>query len=366
MRLATQTIGTMVRTSTILIVCTSLWSCTSTTTTQPVRKEDQSNFELEASPTATQAFRISVEPRGRAGWTGDIPVVSPQGDRMVVVDPDQPTDLLIRSIPNNRLDDPAVLARIPGPIDFGRSVDETGFAVMDGERVGRAAWVGGFIEWFSEKGAKDVDLGPDARVAWIQNGALVIRTEQATLSLQDEDATWHGPRWQGPDGTLFCWRIRDGALDLVRFRTNVSDADALRRTALPLRIAATGGSAATVATTSTFRQFDATQPGPPRCVFWDPARKRVRLWEPPYPVFDFPSGVLAFVTDPNDPRFGMAVQSTVLRRISLLTPDSGVPISGGLRLPCPIPNKQWLLFAPGDKQINVECAILQPLSDNNR
>ena len=103
---------------------------------------------------------------------------------------------------------------------------------------------------------------------------------------------------------------------------------------------------------------------PPRCVFWDPARQRVRLWEPPYPIFDFPAGVLAFVSDPNDPRFGMSVQSTVVRRVSLLTPSSGVPISGGLRLPCPIPNGEWLLFAPEDQQISVECAILQPLTDN--
>ena len=27
----------------------------------------------------------------------------------------------------------------------------------------------------------------------------------------------------GDNGTLFCWRVRDGALDLVRFRTNVED-----------------------------------------------------------------------------------------------------------------------------------------------
>ena len=158
--------------------------------------------------------------------------------------------------------------------------------------------------------------------------------------------------------------MRDGALDLVRFRTNVEDSAALRRTALPLRIAESGGSEATIATTSTFRQFDATAPGLPRCVFWDPARQRVRLWEPPYPIFDFPAGVLAFVTDPTDPRFGLSVQSTVVRRVSLLTPSSGVPISGGLRLPCPIPNGEWLLFAPEDQQISVECAILQPLNES--
>ena len=66
-----------------------------------------------------------------------------------------------------------------------------------------------------------------------------------------------------PGGILFCWRVRDGALDLVRFRTDVEDSAALRRTALPLRVAESGGSPTTIATTSTFRQFDATEPGPP-------------------------------------------------------------------------------------------------------
>ena len=57
---------------------------------------------------------------------------------MAITDPERPSDILIRSIPNNRLDDPMVLGRVPGPIRFGRSVGESGFAVMDGERVGRA------------------------------------------------------------------------------------------------------------------------------------------------------------------------------------------------------------------------------------
>ena len=347
----------------LLIAGISLWGCASASSTE-VKASASPEFELESTPTASQAFRIAVEPRGKTGWTGDLPLVSPEGDRMAITDPERPSDILIRSIPNNRLDDPMVLGRVPGPIRFGRSVDESGFAVMDGERVGRASWVGGAVEWFAEQNASDLDLGPDNRIAFIQNGELVVRTPTATLRLEDDTATWHGPRWQGPDGILFCWRVRDGALDLVRFRTDVEDSAALRRTALPLRVAESGGSPTTIATTSTFRQFDATEPGPPRCVFWDPARQRVRLWEPPYPIFDFPPGVLAFVSDPNDPRFGMSVQSTVVRRVSLLTPSSGVPISGGLRLPCPIPNGEWLLFAPEDQQISVECAILQPLTDN--
>ena len=341
----------------------SLWGCASTSSTV-VQAPEPIEFDLEATPTTSQAFRIAVEPRGQTEWTGDLPVVSPEGDRMAMADPERPGDVLIRSIPNNRLDDPMILGRVPGPIRFGRSVDDVGFAVMDGERVGRASWVGGTVEWFAEQNSSDLDLGPDDSIAFIQKGGLVVRTPTATLRLEDDTATWHRPRWQGPNGTLFCWRVRDGALDLVRFRTDVGDSTALRRTALPLRIAESGGSKATIATTSTFRQFDATAPGPARCVFWDPARQRVRLWEPPYPIFDLPPGVLAFVTDPNDPRFGMSVQSTVVRRVSLLTPSIGVPISGGLRLPCPIPNGEWLLFAPGDQQISVECAILQPLTDS--
>lgn len=341
----------------------SLWGCASTSSTV-VQASESPEFNLEATPTASQAFRIAVEPRGQTGWTGDLPVVSPEGDRMAMADPERPGDILIRSIPNNRLDDPIVLGRVPGPIRFGRSVDDVGFAVMDGERVGRASWVGGTVEWFADQNATDLDLGPNDCIAFIEQGGLVVRTPTTTLRLEDDTATWHAPRWQGDNGTLFCWRVRDGALDLVRFRTNVEDSDAFRRTALPLRIANSGGSEATIATTSTFRQFDATAPGLPRCVFWDPARQRVRLWEPPYPIFDFPAGVLAFVTDPTDPRFGLSVQSTVVRRVSLLTPSSGVPISGGLRLPCPIPNGEWLLFAPEDQQISVECAILQPLNES--
>ena len=101
----------------------------------------------------------------------------------------------------------------------------------------------------------------------------------------------------------------------------------------------------------------------PRCVFWDPACvSGFTSGTAPTPFLIFPAGVLAFVSDPNDPRFGMSVQSTVVRQVSLLTPSSGVPISGRLRLP--IPNGEWLLFAPEDQQISVECAILQPLTDN--
>ncbi len=363
MTLAFKTTGLARKLGLVLAGGNALWGCASTSSSV-VQPSEAPEFNLESTPTASQAFRIAVEPRGQAAWSGDLPVVSPQGDRMAMTDPEYPGDVLIRSVPNNRLDDPMILARIPGPIQFGRSVDELGFAVMDGNRVGRASWVGGKIEWFAEQNASDLDLGPENRIAFVQNGGLVVRSPKATLRLKDDNATWHGPRWQGANGTLFCWRVRDGALDLVRFRTDVEDSEALRRTALPIRIAESGGSAATIATTCTFRQFDATQPGPPRCVFWDPARQRVRLWEPPYPIFDFPSGVLAFVTDPNDPRFGMSVHSTVLRRVSLLTPSSGVPISGGLRLPRPIPNDEWLLFAPEDQHISVECAILQPLTDD--
>ncbi len=358
-----QTTGLVCKLCLLLTAGNALWGCASTSSSV-VQSSEAPEFNLEATPTASQAFRIAVEPRGQTAWTGDLPVVSPQGDRMAIADPEYPGDVLIRSIPNNRLDDPTILGRVPGPVQFGRSVDDLGFAVMDGDRVGRASWVGGTIEWFAEQNASDLDLGPENSIAFIQSGGLVVRTSKATLRLEDDRATWHGPRWQGADGTLFCWRVRDEALDLVRFRTDVEDSDALRRTALPIRIAESGGSAATIATTSTFRQFDATRPGPPRCVFWDPARQRVRLWEPPYPIFEVPAGVLAFVTDPNDPRFGMSVQSTVVRRVSLLTPSSGVPISGGLRLPRPIPNGEWLLFAPQDQHIFVECAILQPLTDD--
>ena len=203
----------------------SLWGCASTSSTV-VQASESPEFNLEATPTASQAFRIAVEPRGQTGWTGDLPVVSPGGDRMAMADPERPGDILIRSIPNNRLDEPMVLGRVPGPIRFGRSVDNVGFAVMDGERVGRASWVGGTVEWFADQSATDLDLGPNDSIAFIQKGELIVRTPTTTLRLEDDTATWHGPRWQGDNGTLFCWRVRDGALDLVRFRTNVEDSAA--------------------------------------------------------------------------------------------------------------------------------------------
>ena len=159
----------------LLIAGISLWGCASASSTE-VKASASPEFELESTPTASQAFRIAVEPRGKTGWTGDLPLVSPEGDRMAITDPERPSDILIRSIPNNRLDDPMVLGRVPGPIRFGRSVDESGFAVMDGERVGRASWVGGAVEWFAEQNASDLDLGPDNRIAFIQNGELVVRT----------------------------------------------------------------------------------------------------------------------------------------------------------------------------------------------
>ena len=151
----------------------SLWGCASTSSTV-VQASESPEFNLEATPTASQAFRIAVEPRGQTGWTGDLPVVSPEGDRMAMADPERPGDILIRSIPNNRLDDPMVLGRVPGPIRFGRSVDDVGFAVMDGERVGRASWVGGTVEWFAEQNATDLDLGPNDCIAFIEQGGLVV------------------------------------------------------------------------------------------------------------------------------------------------------------------------------------------------
>ena len=87
-----------------------------------------------------------------------------------------------------------VLGRVPGPIRFGRSVDDVGFAVMDGERVGRASWVGGTVEWFAEQNATDLDLGPNDCIAFIEQGGLVVRAPTTTLRLEDDTATWHAPK----------------------------------------------------------------------------------------------------------------------------------------------------------------------------
>ena len=116
-----------------------------------------------------------------------------------------------------------VLGRVPGPIRFGRSVDESGFAVMDGERVGRASWVGGTVEWFAEQNATDLDLGPDNRIAFIQKVSWWCAPRPPHCDWKMTPQLGMAPDGKVTGGILFCWRVRDGALDLVRFRTDVED-----------------------------------------------------------------------------------------------------------------------------------------------
>jgi len=188
-----------------------------------------------------------------------IPLISPDGDRMVIRGGAPPTWDAVLADPDARPpsaatfrivaigdDDLRIEHEIVGPWLLGRAADATGFLIEEprpdgSRRIGRVDWETGEATWLVDEGFVDAfgTLGPDGTLAWSRR-AIDGPAFDLMVRRGDGAGTWRLPaRWErswidpviAPDGrTIFMLRRGDGTVELAwsrltdetRFRDGVS------------------------------------------------------------------------------------------------------------------------------------------------